>query len=412
MRVNTVVVGAGQAGLALSRLLTEADVDHVVLERGRVAERWRSERWDSFRLLTPNWQTRLPGHRYDGADPHGFMRREAIVRFFDSYAASFDAPVVAGVEVQRVAPVLGGWRVWTSAGSYDAANVVVATGHYDQPRRHASAAQLPCAIDQIHARDYRNPGSIPSGGVLVVGSGPTGQQIADELAVAGRSVFLAVGRHRPLPRRYRGHDVYWWMDRMGSLGRTVDSLPHPDKAATAPSAVLAGERADLHLRRLVGHGVVPVGHLIGAQGRTLRFADDLASSVAAADVHTRNFRDQVDAFVDRVGVEVTPATSYDAGLPAWATTAPTSLRLHEHGISTVIWAAGYRRDYSWVDAPVFAESGEPMQTRGVTKAPGLMFLGLRFMYRRNSNFIDGVGADAAYLARSIVGDTAAISAVA
>ena len=412
MRVNTVVIGAGQAGLAMSRLLTDALEDHVVLERGRVAERWRSERWDSFRLLTPNWQTRLPGHRYEGADPHGFMPREAIVRFFDDYACSFRPPLMTGVEVRRVAPVAGGWRVWTSTGSYDAANVVVATGHYDQPRRPAVAAQLPSALTQIYARDYRNPRSVPDGAVLVVGSGPTGQQIANELAVAGRLVFLAVGRHRPLPRRYRGHDTYWWMDRMGTLGRTVDSLPYPEHAASAPSAVLAGERDDLHLRRLVRHGVIPTGHLMGAQGRTLRFADDLATSLAAADRNTLIFRGQVDAFVDRLGMEAPVATSYEPAVPAWATSAPSELRLHEHGISSVIWAAGYRRNFSWIDAPVFAESGEPVQRRGITSAPGLMFLGLRFMYRRNSNFIDGVGADAAYLARSIIGGETAVSAVA
>jgi putative flavoprotein involved in K+ transport len=397
----------------MSRLLTEAAVDHVVLERGRVAERWRSERWDSFRLLTPNWQTRLPGHRYTGTDPHGFMKREAIVRFFDDYAGSFDAPVDPGVEVMHAAAVAGGWRLWTSRGSYDAANVVVATGHYAVPRRPRSAAQLRAShVSEVFAKDYRSPAALPAGAVVVVGSGPTGQQIADELAVAGRRVFLAVGRHRPLPRRYRGHDVYWWMDRMGALDRTVDTLDNPYAAAAAPSAVLAGEREDLHLRRLARHGVIPVGHLTGVTGRTLHFADDLATSISAADAHTTTLRRQVDAFVDRSGLDVPHEPAYEPELPTWAVSAPTSIRLHEHRVSTIIWAAGYRRDFSWIDAPVFTESGEPVQHRGVTRAPGLMFLGLRFMYRRNSNFIDGVGADAAHLAGRIVGEDAAAPAVA
>lgn len=403
-RVDTVVVGGGQAGLALSRCLTAAGSDHVVLERGAVAQRWRSERWDSFRLLTPNWQTRLPGHAYAGDDPDGFMDRAATVAFFEAYARSFDAPVETGVEVTGVAAHGSGWRVTTSAGRYDARNVVVATGHYDVPRRPAVAECLPPGLTQLFARDYRRPDRLPEGAVLVVGSGPSGQQIADELARAGRRVFLAVGAHRPLPRRYRGRDVYWWLDRMGSLARTVDSLDHPEAAANAPSAVLAGERDDLHLRRLVGHGVVALGHLTDVEGTRLHFADDLAATLAAADRHTAKFRAQVDAYVTSHGLDVPVEHVPAAGAPRWAGRAPTALDIAGEGITTVVWAAGYRRDFGWVHAPVFDAAGEPVQRRGVTRAPGLMFLGLRFMHRRNSNFIDGVGADAAHLARHITGE--------
>jgi putative flavoprotein involved in K+ transport len=408
-RVDTVVVGAGQAGLALSRSLSAAGHDHVVLDRGRVAERWRSERWDSFRLLTPNWMTRLPGYRYTGPDPDGFMGREEVVRFFDDYARSFAAPLHTGVDVSRVSRHGERWRVLTSHGVYDARNVVIASGHYAEPRRPAVGEGLPGHVEHVSARDYRSPSRLPDGATLVVGSGPTGQQIADEVARSGRRVFLAVGRHRPLPRRYRGADAYVWLDRMGSLERDVDTLPDPGSAANAPSVVLAGGLDDLDLHRVVRNGVVATGRLLGVSAGRLRFADDLAANLAAADEHAARFRSQVDAFLGGTA----PSTS-DVARPApgWATTAPTELDLAGESVRCVVWAAGYRRDFSWIDAPVFAANGEPVQRRGVTGAEGLMFLGLRFMHRRNSNFIDGVGADAEFLARRIVGSRLFDTAVA
>lgn len=400
--VKTIVIGAGQAGLALSSALTDAGEEHLLLERGQVAQRWRSERWDSFRLLTPNWQTRLPGYSYRGLDPEGFMGREQIVDFFDGYASSFAAPVRTGVAVLRAEQADDGWRLATSAGSFGAANIVVATGHYEVPRVPAViASRLSADVTQVMARDYRNPQTLPPGAVLVVGAGPSGQQIADELARAGRRVFIAVGRHRPLPRRYRGYDAYWWLDRMGALHRRVDSLPDPDAAANAPSVVLSGEREDLHLRRLVSHGVTALGHLSSVGGTMLHFADDLDRSLRDADAHAARFRAQVDAFAVEHRLHV-PASAYvPAQLPRWAHEAPTTIDMIQAGISTVVWATGYRRDHTWIAAPVFSSTGAPVQNRGITPARGLMFLGLRFMHRRNSNFIDGVGADAVYLADSI-----------
>lgn len=401
--IKTVIVGAGQAGLALSRCLTDAGEEHVLLERGLVAQRWRSERWDSFRLLTPNWQTRLPGYRYSGTDPDGFMGRESVVDFFDGYARSFLAPVHTGVTVLRAEQKGHGWRLATSAGGYLAENVVVATGHYEVPRLPAVVTRrVPDGITQVLARDYRNPDGLPPGAVVVVGAGPSGQQIADELARAGRRVFIAVGRHRPLPRRYRGYDAYWWLDRIGALHREVGSLPDPEAAADAPSVVLSGERQDLHLRRLVDHGVVPLGHLSGIDGATLRFTADLGRSLVEADDHVRRFRAQVDAFVGEHRLDVPdPTPSIPAQLPAWAHEPPVAVDTAQVGISTIVWATGYRRDHSWIAAPVFSPTGAPLHHRGITPVDGLMFLGLRFMHRRNSNFIDGVGADAAYLADSI-----------
>ena len=400
--VKTIVIGAGQAGLAMSSSLTAAGEEHLLLERGQVAQRWRSERWDSFRLLTPNWQTRLPGYSYRGADPEGFMGREQIVDFFDGYARSFSAPVRTGVTVLRAEQAENRWRLATSVGTFSAANIVVATGHYEVPRVPAViASRLSADIDQLLARDYRNPETLAPGAVLVVGAGPSGQQIADELARAGRRVYIAVGRHRPLPRRYRGHDAYWWLDRMGALQRRVDSLADPEAAANAPSVVLSGEREDLHLRRLVSHGVTPLGHLSNVDGTTLHFTADLDRSLADADDHTAKFRGQVDAFVTEHGLHVPASANVPDQLPSWAHEPPTTVDMIQAGISTVVWATGYRRDHSWIAAPVFSATGAPVQDRGITPARGLMFLGLRFMHRRNSNFIDGVGADAVYLADSI-----------
>jgi len=401
-RVQTLIVGAGQAGLALSNHLTAAGHDHLLLERGRVAQRWRSERWDSFRLLTPNWMSRLPGFEYDGQDPDGFMGRREIIDFFERYAASFAPPVQTGVTVNGVHRSDDGWDVTTDAGRFSAANVVVATGHYDKAQLPEAARRLPRRVHQVHTWRYRNPARIPPGGVLVVGAGPSGQQIADELARAGRRVFISVGHHRPVPRRYRGQDVYRWMDWSGMLGHTVDSHPDPLAAQRAPSVVVAGERRDLNLRRLVEHGVVPVGRLLGGAGERLYFAHDLPARLAEADANERKLRTAVDQYVRAVGMD-SPADSAEAPAPApWAETAPTDLHLLFEGINTVIWATGFRRDYSWVHAPVFHANGEPIQRRGVTAATGLYFLGLRWMYRRDSNFIGGVGSDAEHLAEHLV----------
>jgi putative flavoprotein involved in K+ transport len=396
---DTLVIGAGQAGLAMSRCLTDRGHEHLVLERGRVAQRWRSERWDSFTLLSPNWQTRLPGHRYRGTDPEGFMTAEQVADFLERYAR--DAPVRTGIAVHRLEPVPSGWRARTSAGDVVARQVVVATGDLDRPQAPPLARTLPAAIAQLHSSAYRNPGQLPEGPVLVVGAGPSGQQIAEELARAGRRVHLAVGRHKSLPRRYRGHDTYWWMDRMGILARTVDSLPDGRFRRGTPNAVLAGGR-ELDLRRLVATGVVPHGRLIGVGGGRLRFAGDLATNLAAAEDNAYRFRERVDAWVQAHGKEAPAERVPRLPQPGWACTGETALRVDE--IGTVLWATGFRRDFSWIDAPVFDADGEPVQRRGVTAAEGLFFLGLRWMFRRSSSFLDGVGADAEHLATRIAAD--------
>jgi putative flavoprotein involved in K+ transport len=400
-RVETLIIGAGQAGLALSRHLTDLGRDHLLLERRRIAERWRSERWDSFRLLTPNWLTRLPGMAYDGPDPDGFMDRRQIVDHFDRYVRSFDPPVRTGVTVRRVTRERSHWLVHTDVGRVAAASVVVATGHHDRPRIPRMARELPPDITQLHTGRYRNPAQLPDGGVLVVGAGPSGQQIVDELARAGRRVVIAAGRHRTLPRRYRGRDAYEWMEHLGAFERTIDDLADPSAVRRAPAFVVAGGDHDLDLRRLVAGGATPVGRLVDVDGVALRFADDLPATVVAADANARRFRAAVDDLVDHTAADVDDPEPPPAPPGRWAAAAPASLHLDREGIRSVIWATGFRRDFSWLHAPVLDTAGEPLQHRGVTPAPGLYFLGLRWMYRRSSDTLHGVARDAAFVAEQI-----------
>ena len=338
------------------------------------------------------------------------MVKDEVVAFFDDYARSFAAPVQTDVAVTSVRARGEHWEVASSAGRFAAQNVVVATGHYASPAMPAFATRLPSSVRQLTPSAYRNPMSLPDGAILVVGAGPSGQQIARELARAGRQVLLAVGRHQPLPRHYRGADAYDWLNRTGVLLRTVDTLPDPAAAANAPSVVLAGGVEDLHLRGLASEGVTVLGRLVGADGSRLWFADDLPGVLGDADEYAARFRAKVDGYIRRTGISAPAAQPVDMSLPAWALTAPRMLDTQQEHIGAVIWASGYRRDYSWVQADVFDGRGEPIQRRGVTAAPGLAFLGLRFMYRRSSNFIDGVGADAEYLAEHITSGRAAAAA--
>ncbi len=409
MRTRTLVIGAGQAGLALSRHLVAADHDHVLLERGQVAERWRSERPDSFRLLTPNWINRLPGDD-PPSDPDGFADRAAVVARFSRWAAGFAAPVLTGTTVTAVRRSPRGWDVVTNAGVHHAERVVVATGHMDRPNVPALARALPDGLVQVHSSRYRNPAQLPDGTTLVVGAGPSGQQIADELARAGRPVVLAAGSHRSLPRRYRGHDVYHWMQVLGLLDRTVDTLPDPSSAAAARGSVLQGGQEDLDLRRLHRHGVTVVGRLAGVEDGLLRFGGDLADDLASADANAVRLRRMVDTHLT-ASDDVAPTEEVTVpAIPGWASRAPATLELARHRITGIVWATGYRRDWSWIHADVFDHRGEPIHWRGVTAEPGLAFLGLRWLYRRDSGFIGGVGRDADHLADRLLADRVPVPA--
>jgi putative flavoprotein involved in K+ transport len=392
-------VGAGQAGLALSRHLTGAGHDHVLLERGRVGERWRSERWDSLVLLTPNRHNRLPGSP-EHDDPDGFLAREEVVAYLSAYAGSFDAPVEEGVTVEAVERAASGLRIRTDRGDWRAANVVIATGDAAEPRLPAEAALAPEGIAQLHASGYRSPAGLPDGGVLVVGAGASGQQLALELARAGRKVVLAVGRHARIPRRYRGRDVWLWLDAAGHLDDTIDEQPDREAARRRPSLALSGANGgeELDLGLLSEAGVVLAGRLRGFDGHRARFASDLEASVAESDAGMRRVLARIDRYAaDVLGQAPEAAPVPDLVLPP----GPESVDLRAGRIASVVWATGYRRAYPWLRVPVLDGAGEIVHRRGVTAVRGLFVLGLRFQYRRKSHFLGGVGEDAALLAELV-----------
>jgi len=401
-RTGTVVIGGGQAGLAMSHCLTDHGRDHIVVERGRIGERWRSERWDSLRLLTPNWQTRLPGWSYRGPDPDGFMAMTELVSYFEDYASSFDAPVHDGTTVTSVRRSEGRFTVDTDQSSWLADEVVIATGYCDRPFVPTSATGLDTTVDQLVPGAYRNPSQLAPGGVLVVGGSASGAQIADELADAGRDVLLSVGRHTRLPRRYRGMDIMWWLDQMGVFDHTVDDVSDVTAARNEPSLQLVGslDRHDLDLARLQAKGVRLAGRLQGAQGRRVSFADDLHVNAARADERLRRVLGRIDRYIERCGLvaEVDEPDPVRAVHPA---VMGDTADLADQGISTVIWATGFRREYPWLHLPVLDQRGDIRHQRGVTEVPGLFVMGMRFQIRRSSSFIDGVGADAAELATHI-----------
>lgn len=399
---GTVVVGAGQAGLALSRCLTERGHDHVVLERGRVAERWRSERWDSLRLLTPNWMTRLPGHRYRGTDPDGFMTAAEAARMFADYAAAFAAPVLERTEVEQVTHDGCRFVVRTSSGTWRADNVVVATGWCDRPAVPTVSRRLSAHLHQLVPSGYRNPGDVADGGVLVVGASATGVQLADELHRAGHPTTIAVGSHLRMPRRYRGMDICWWLDHIGAFDRTVDEIDDLDAARAEPSLQLAGrpDHVSLDLAHLQAEGVRLAGRLVGAEGADVAFDTGLAATLAAADARMDRLLGRIDAAIARKGLdgEVLDPEPVPTVRPVEA---PGRLDLDAAGIRTVVWATGYRRSYPWLRLPVLDARGEIVQRRGITPFPGVYVLGMRLQHRRNSSFIDGVGRDAEYVASHI-----------
>ena len=409
--IETVVIGGGQAGLALSYCLTRLDHEHVILERGRLAERWRSERWDSLTLLSPNWMTQLPGGRYQGNDPDGFVGRDWVVRFLEDYAAAFQAPLRCGVRVESVQPDDGDSRYLVrttdlahgGGATIAARNVVVATGAFQHPRIPPLSAALPAGVLQLSSRDYRNPAQLPAGAVLVVGSGGSGSQIADELCDHGRTVYLSIGRCQRWPRRYRGEDIWTWFDDMGLLDEV--GRRHYIDPSYGCTAVLTGVRGgyDLDYDRFAAAGVTLVGHLQGCENGTLRIADDLQESLNRWDESRTMLTGMIDAYIQQAGLDVAPDSAQDdAASREWRRQAPLlEVDLAARGISTVLWATGFSHDFRWLEMPVLDERGDPVQQRGVTALPGLYFLGLRRMHTVKSSFLFGVGEDAAYLAEQV-----------
>jgi len=393
-RTDVVVIGAGQAGLAMSRCLAERGIDHRVLERGRIAERWRSERWDSFRLLSPNWQTRLPGRRYEGPDPDGFMTAPELVDGLEAYARAFGAPVQHETTVRAVRSACVGYHVSTDQGELRAHAVVIATGYCDQPFVPSLARGLDREIVQLTPSLYRNPGDLPPGGVLVVGASATGAQLADELRRAGRRVTLAVGRHVRMPRSYRGRDIMWWLDRVGVLAERADEVPDLEAARSVPSMQLTGRPGAIDLPALRSRGIQLCGRLVGIDGRRVELADDLGETSAHADRKLSRVLSRIDAYATVTGLS---AQLDDADRPAGFVPSgtPTRLNLRREGIRSVLWATGFQRSYPWLQVPHALDArGELRHAGGVMTPKGLYALGLRFMRRRDSSFIEGAGHDA------------------
>jgi putative flavoprotein involved in K+ transport len=393
--VDTIVVGAGQAGLATSYFLTQRGRSHLVLERGRVGERWRSERWDGFVLNTPNWGQQLPGFHYAGDEPDAFAPLGEVISYLEQYAASFGAPVREETPVTAVRRRDDGFRVQAGAESFAARHVVVAAGSYQEPTANPLAASLPTDVFQLHTSAYRRPDQLPDGAVLVVGSGQSGCQIVDELIASGRKVFLSVGRCPWVFRRDRGHDVLHWLLETGLADETVDSLSSPAARLACNPPVSGNDGGhECNPRWLAARGAVLLGRLSGASGHTLAIAGTLEESLAFGEEFLGNIRKRVDDHVAAHGLEL-PEREPDE--PFAPVPAVTELDLRREGISTVLWANGFRPDHAWIEGIEPDAQGWPVQVRGASTVPGLYFVGLHWLHKRKSSLFVGVGEDAEHV---------------
>ncbi len=411
-KIDTVIIGGGHAGLTMSYFLSQRGLEHVVLERGRVAERWISERWDSFCFQFPNWTIELPGYKYQYEDPDGFVPGREIVRFIQEYANFIKAPVRCGVDVTALEISSNSMRylLRMNAGAIEANNVVIATGSRQRAIIPPFSCDVPNDIRQLHSSGYRNAGELPPGAVLVVGSGASGFQIAEDLHQGGRQVYICVGRHLPLARRYRGRDYAWWAVELGLYERRrADLLATLQNAASLPpgpllTGVNGGYETDL--RELAAKGIVLLGRLKAVKGATLAFAPDLEDNLAEGEAWLANYKKSVDDHVAKNKLDVpeqsTPAQS-PPRLEGSASAPILELDLRATGITSIIWATGFGNDYDWLKLPLLDKRGEPLHERGVTQFPGIYFLGLRWLYKLRSGFLSygGPAEDAAYLAEQI-----------
>ncbi|MGW0479056.1 NAD(P)-binding domain-containing protein [Nonomuraea sp. NPDC003214] len=387
-------MGAGHAGLAASHFLGARSIDHLVIERGEVANSWRRERWDSFRLLTPNWQSRLPGLAYEGPDPDGYMTAKEVTQFVEGFAALTRAPVRTGTDVTSVRQSGDGYRVTTSHGEIACRTVVIASGACNLPSVPPFAEAVPPSVEQLTPYDYREPGRLPDGGVLVVGASATGVQLAAELRRSGRPVILSVGEHVRLPRTYRGRDVLWWMGASGVWDQRHDEVPDLARARRLPSPQLVGApgRPTLDLNALTSMGVELVGRWAAVRDGHALFSGGLRNVFSLADLKMERLLDTFDAWARAHGPDVGPPERFEP------TRVPESarLRLNLRGgeIGTIVWATGFRPDYRWLDVPVLDGKGRLRHDGGVADSPGLYALGLPLLRRRKSTFIHGIEADA------------------
>ena len=420
MQTECVIIGAGHSGLAMSRCLSQRSIEHVILERGEVANSWKRERWDSLRLLTPNWQTRLPGFAYSGPDPDGYMSVAELAGLLEQYARHIEAPLHLDTTVTGVRADGTGYRVETSRGSWRCRSLVIASGACNLANLPRIADSIPQSIDSLTTLQYRNPDQLADGGVLVVGASATGLQLAEEIHRSGRPVTLAVGEHVRLPRTYRGRDIQWWMERLGIFDESYNEVDDLVRARNLPSPQLVGspQRRSLDLNRLVIQGVELRGRLAGFNDGKAQFSGSLANVCQLADLKMNRLLQRIDDYVDEQGLgndvdapRRFPATRVEAG-------APLLMDLAGNGIRTILWATGYRPDHSWLELPVFDRKGRIRHDGGVVDYPGLYLLGAPMLRRRKSSFIHGAEDDArdlsqhlaAYLEGVAPGSSAGIAA--
>ncbi|WP_322105565.1 MSMEG_0569 family flavin-dependent oxidoreductase [Paraburkholderia sp. J41] len=400
---SVAIVGGGQAGLSMSYCLKQYGIDHVVLEKRTVTHTWREQRWDAFCLVTPNWQCALPDYPYRGDDPHGFMKKEEIVAWLDGFVRHVDAPVREGVAVTRVSRrANGGFLVQTSEGALSADQVVVASGGYHTPIVPRMAERLPASIVQIQSSEYRNAGALPEGAVLVVGSGQSGAQIAEDLHLAGRKVVLAVGEAPRCARFYRGRDVVDWLADMKYYDMPVEEHPLREGVRDNTNHYVTGRDGgrDIDLRKFAREGMELYGVLEEFDGRALQFRTNLRASLDSADETYNRINASIDKFIAQQGIGAPPGEPYR---PVWEPQQErATLDLAASGIGSIVWCIGFRPDFSWIDLPVFNGRGYPGHVRGVTAQSGLYFLGLPWLHTWGSGRFSGVARDAAYLADRVL----------
>jgi len=401
---SVVIVGGGQAGLSMSYNLKERGFDHIVFEKNRIGYSWRSKRWDSFCLVTPNWQCKLSGYHYPGDDPHGFMQKDEIVKYIEDYAASFDPPLKEGVEVLKVqkSNSQGVFELSTSIGDYTADQVVIAAGNYHIPKVPKMAERLPENILQLHSSEYKNPQSLPAKAVLVVGTGQSGCQIAEDLHLTGKKVHLCVGGAPRSPRMYRGKDAVDWLEQMGYYDLPIDEHPQKEKVRTNANHYVTGRDSgrEIDLRRFALEGMQLYGALKNVSGGNLEFRNNLKQNLDRADAVAESIKKTIDGFIEKHKIQASTEPAYE---PVWEPEEEVlKLDYEKANIGAVVWCTGYQSDFSWVEIPVFDGKGYPGHDRGVTGVWGLYFLGLPWLYTWGSGRFSGIARDASYLADCIV----------